>query len=118
MSLASEETVERKLEELIERLHESDDDVKESLRDSLPEPRVLHLHVTDLEAHYWTELVDGHLGTLHRGLPEEPHARIETDSDHFVDLVDGRLHLVSAFLSGKVRVDASFNDMMSLRKML
>ncbi|HZD17990.1 MAG TPA: SCP2 sterol-binding domain-containing protein [Actinomycetota bacterium] len=116
--MASVDEVQRKLEELIERLHGSDDELKASLRDSLPEARILHLHVTDLEADFWTELVDGHMGALHRGSPDEAHARIETDSDHFIDMVDGRLHLVSAFLSGKVRVDASFGDMMQLRKML
>lgn len=116
--MASEEKVTEKLEELIERLHESDEDLKSSLRESLPHPRILHLHVRDLDLDFWTELEDGHLGTLHRGRPEESHAKIETESDHFVEMVDGRLHLVSAFLSGKVRVDASFSDMMTLRKML
>jgi len=118
MLLANVADVEQKLNELIARLHTSDDDVKASLRDTLPEPRVLALHLPDLEVHYWAELEDGHLGDLHQGEPPEAHMRIRADSDDLIRLIDGDLHQVSAYLSGRIRVEASFEDMLTLRRMM
>jgi hypothetical protein len=118
MPLANVADVEKKLNELIARLHTSDDDVKASLRDSLPEPRILALHLPDLEARYWAELIDGHLGDLQPGEPPEAHMQIRAESDDLIRLIDGDLHLVSAYLSGRIRVTASFEDMLSLRRMM
>lgn len=118
MPMATVEDVERKLEELIARLRADDGDVKDSLRDTLPEPRILSLHLPDLDARYWAELEDGHIGALHPGEPTEAHMAIRADSDDLIALIDGDLHLVSAYLSGRIRVEASFADMLNLRRMM
>lgn len=116
--MASLVEVERRLEELLERLRGADD-ARGSLRESLAEPRVLTLHVSDFEASYWAELSDEGVGELRSGEPEEEvHVRIRASSDDLVALVDGELTLVSAFLSGRIRVDADLADMMQLRRML
>lgn len=118
MPLARVEEVERKLSELVSRLHASDDGVKASLRDTLPEPRILALHLPDLDASYWSELIDGHLGDIRAGEPAEYHVEIRAESDDLIRLIDGELHLVSAYLSGRIRVEASVADMLSLRRMM
>jgi hypothetical protein len=35
-----------------------------------------------------------------------------------VDLIDGRGSLFSAYLSGRIRIDASMSDLLRLRKLL
>ena len=39
-------------------------------------------------------------------------------SDDLVDLVEGRISFLSAFTSGKVKVDASIVDLLRLRSLL
>ena len=116
--MASRTEVERKLHELKERLDASDESAQ-ALGDSLPEGRVLALHVNDLDADFWTELRQGRLGEVHDGLPPEAHIRIRADSDDFIQMVDGTAGgLFSAYLGGRLRVDASLSDLLRLRKLL
>jgi putative sterol carrier protein len=116
--VASVDEVEASLRKLIGRLEDADEDVRASLRDSLPEARTIALHVTDLDATYWTRLKNGHLSELHAGEPEESEIRITAPSDELVKMIEGNGQVFSAFLMGKVRIEASFSDMMQLRKML
>ena len=116
MYLASKEEVEARLNELIDRLGQSDEAAREIGR-SLPDPRTLALHITDLGAWYWTELVDGKLSPLHEGEPEDPHIRIRAASDDLVGLIEGGGNLLSAVTSGRVRIKASFSDLLALRRL-
>jgi putative sterol carrier protein len=43
---------------------------------------------------------------------------LRVGSDDLVDLVEGRISFLSAFTSGKVRVDASIVDLLRLRSLL
>jgi len=114
--VATESQVEAKLQELIERL-ETDDGAQGSFASSLPEPRVVALEVTDLDASYWTELASGRMSTLNPGTPERWDIRVRAGSDDLVALVDGHRSLFSAVMSGQVKVDASITDLMRLRKL-
>ena len=114
--MASKEEVESRLEELIERLGENDEAAR-ALGRSLPERRILTLDVTDLGATYWTELSAGTLGPLNEGHPKESHIRIATSSDDLVSLIEGGQSFFSAYVAGRVRVDASFTDLLKLRKL-
>jgi putative sterol carrier protein len=116
--VASTTEVKRKLEELIARLDATDPEVQASLRASVPEPRILSLHLPDLDADYWTELDGDGLRELHEGPRGDADVRITVDSDLLVDVIDGRAQLVSAYLGGKIRIDASFADLLQLRRML
>lgn len=49
---------------------------------------------------------------------EEAHVRIRAASDDLVALVDGEMTFVSAYLSGRIRVDAGVADMLQIRRML
>jgi predicted lipid carrier protein YhbT len=111
--LASTEEVERKLEELIARLGSSGE---AGLGGSLPDRRSLALHVRDLDAEWWTELEGGRLGPLHRGASESADIRITALSDDLVELIDGEAALFSAYLAGRVRIDASLSDLLLLRR--
>ncbi len=115
-SLASRSLVEAKLRELIGRLHTSDDGAR-TLKETLPEPRILSVRVPDLDAEYWTELAGGRMGPLHRGAPPAGHIAVTASSDDLVRLVDGHESLFSAYLAGRVRVRAGFGDLLRLRRL-
>lgn len=83
----------------------------------MPDPRVIALHVTDLDEHFWTELSAGALSPLEQGRHEAPHIHISAGSDDLIALVDGGASLFSAYVSGRVRIEASFSDLLKLRRL-
>lgn len=116
--MASLTEVERKLEELRARLDASDEGAR-ALGDSLREARILSLQLTDLDADFWTELQGGRMGPIHRGAPDEAHIRIRATSDDFVKVLDGTVGGVfSAYLGGRLAIDASVSDLLRLRKLM
>lgn len=115
--MASKRDVESKLRELISRLAEADGDVHSSLAETLPEGRVVQVTVPDLDAVYWTRLAAGRMDRLHRGVPERAEIKIRVASDPLVDLVDGRRSLMSSFVNGQVRIEASLSDLARLRRL-
>lgn len=116
--MASTTQVEKRLQALIARLDAGDPEVRQALRESLPEPRTLWLHLSDLSADYWTELDGDGMRELRAGTPEHADIRITADSDDLLDVIDGRSRLFPAYLSGKLRLDASFGDIVRLRRIL
>ncbi|HCO04002.1 MAG TPA: hypothetical protein DIT48_11705 [Actinobacteria bacterium] len=106
-----------KLRELIGRLDDADEEVRDKLADSLPESRSIEIRLTDLETSFWTELAGGRMGKLRSGEKEDADIRIEVRSDDLVALVDGKRSLFSSYLSGQVRIRASVSDLMRLRKL-
>jgi hypothetical protein len=115
--VATKRLVEQKLRELITRLKQADNDVHSSLARSLPEPRVIQIDIPDLDATYWTEMTDGVMGRLRSGPPPNSDIRIRCTSDQLVQMVDGERSLFSSYLSGQIKIDASFTDMLRLRKL-
>jgi SCP-2 sterol transfer family len=115
--MATRRQVETKLRELIRRLDTANGDVRSSLSEALPESRVVEVTIPDLEAIYWTELAGGKMSSLHTGSPEEPDIRVRVSSDHLVELVDGRKSLFSSFAGGQLKIEASFSDLLRLRKL-
>jgi hypothetical protein len=115
--VATKRQVERKLRELIKRLDDADGEVRGSLAGALPDSRIVEVIVPDLGVSYWTELAGGTMGELHEGVPPDPEIRIHVPSDVLIELVDGDRSLFSAYLSGQVKIDASFGDLLRLRKL-
>jgi hypothetical protein len=115
--VATKRLVEQKLRELIKRLKEADSQVHSSLARSLPDPRIIQIEIPDLDATYWTEMSDGVMGRLRTGPPASSDIRIRCTSDHLVQMVDGQRSLFSSYLAGQIRIDASFTDMLRLRKL-
>jgi putative sterol carrier protein len=114
--VASKAEVERQLEILFKRLGEN----PESVRRAIPDRKVLRCQVTDLGA-AWYAVIDG--GQVSR--PTEtppPDGRVDitlrVGSDDLVDLIEGQQSFLSAFASGRVKVDASIMDLLRLRTLL
>jgi hypothetical protein len=114
--LASKEKVEERLTELIDRLGE-DDEAARALGRSLPDPRTLSLHITDLDVWYRTELAEGRLSPLEESEPEDADIRITAKSDDLIGMIEGGVNLLAAVTSGRVRIKASFSDLLALRKL-
>ncbi len=56
-------------------------------------------------------------GSLTESLPEARMIRVRVSSDHLVELVDGKKSMFSAYLAGQVGIEASFSDLLRLRKL-
>jgi SCP-2 sterol transfer family protein len=114
--VATKRQVETKLRELIKRLEEADEGVT-ALSGALPEPRVIEVYLPDLDESFWTELASGKMGKLHAGKPHQADIRLEADSDDLVEVLDGRRSMFSSYVAGRMKVEASFADIMRLRKL-
>ena len=75
--------------------------------------------VPDLDA-AWYSVVEH--GRVSQPTETPPNGRadiiLRVGSDDLVDLVEGRISFLSAFTSGKVKVDASIVDLLRLRSLL
>jgi hypothetical protein len=115
--VATKRLVEQKLRELIKRLKQADGQVHSSLAETLPEPRIIQIEIPDLDATYWSEMSGGVMGPIHSGPPARADIRIRCTSDHLVEMVEGKRSIFSSYLAGQVKIDASFADMLRLRKL-
>lgn len=115
--MATKRQVEAKLRRLIKRLNGADHEVRGSLAESLPDARIIELVIPDLGTSYWTELASGRMDGLHEGSPRQAEIRVRVPSDYLVELVDGKKSLFSGYLSGQVKIQASFSDLLRLRKL-
>ena len=114
--MATKREVEGKLRELMGRLAAAEQ-VHGTLAEGLPDGKVLSVFLTDLDAAYWTVMDRGTMGGLHRGTPERADIRLRIDSDHLIDLVNGKASMLRSYVTGKVRIEASVTDLMRLRRM-
>lgn len=79
--------------------------------------RTLSVDVTDLGTTFWGHLREGRLDGLTTEPQPKAQIRLTSSSDDLVALTDGRLHLASAWASGRVEVKASITDLVRLRSM-
>jgi SCP-2 sterol transfer family len=80
--------------------------------------RPLACRVTDLGVAFHGRLTGGLIVGLSDGDDPSAKLRITATSDDLVALVDGRLNVASAWASGRIKIDASFLDLMKLRRLL
>ncbi|OIV35244.1 hypothetical protein BIV57_22605 [Mangrovactinospora gilvigrisea] len=84
--------------------------------------RTLSCRLTDLGGFLSARLRDGALEniTARAGEPPNPRAdiRLAMTGDDLLRLADGSLALAAAMASGRVRVNASFKDLLRLRTLL
>ena len=109
--------VAKKLQALIDRLDEAGPDVHQRLAGSVPS-RVVQIELTDIDTTFWSEMEDGRMSGLTEGPTPDAEIRVTTDSQTLVDILDGRKSLLSSYVAGHVRIDASMADLLSLRKLL
>ena len=113
--MASKAEVERQLGVLLARL----DGNEASVRSAIPTRKVLRCVVPDLGAVWYSVVEHGHVSPPSEQPPNgRADITLRVGSDDLVDLVEGRISFLSAFGSGKVKVDASFFDLLRLRSLL
>jgi SCP-2 sterol transfer family len=115
--MATKKQVKAKLQVMIDRLDGADEKWHDNLARALPGTKTIQIDVTDLECSYWTELTAGAMSELREGEAPKVDIRMRAKSDDLVAMVDGELGLMSSFMSGRVRVDASLSDLLALRKL-
>lgn len=84
--------------------------------DAVPERSIVCV-IPDLNTSFAGRFEDSRLVDLRETPETEADVRLTAKSDDLVALIDGRLGAMYAFLTGKVRIDASAADMLLIRKL-
>ena len=74
--------------------------------------------VPDLNVTFSGALADGHITGITTEPAPKAQVRLTVGSDDLVALTDGELDFGRAWLSGRVKVEASVRDLLKLRSML
>jgi len=80
--------------------------------------RTISVAVPDLDVVFAGRLHDSRIDELSTDPAPKAQIRLRVGSDDLVELVDGNLAFVSAWSSGRVKVEASIGDMLKLRSLL
>ncbi|GAA2310660.1 SCP2 sterol-binding domain-containing protein [Streptomyces kunmingensis] len=83
--------------------------------------RTLSCRITDLDVTFSGRLTNGRievLATRPGPPPEKAQIRLSMTGDDLVAMVDGRLNFAKAWAAGRVRLEASFRDLLRLRTLL
>lgn len=114
--MASVEECRAALAKLAASMSSADEETKRNMLD-----RTVSCYLSDLDMTFTGRLAGGQLVdiTEHAGPPtEKAQIGLAMTSDDLVALTDGKLPFVSAWLSGRVKVDASFRDLLRLRSLM
>ena len=113
--MATKAEVERQLGLLMARL----DGNEANVRSAIPTRKVLCCHVADLGADWYSVVENGHVSQPSEAPPNgRADITLRVGSDDLVDLIEGQQSFLSAFASGRVKVDASIMDLLRLRTLL
>ena len=113
--MATKAEVERQLTALMARL----DGNEANVRSAIPTRKVLRCLVPDLGAAWYSVVDQGHVSPPTEAPPNgRADITLQVGSDDLIDLVEGRISFLSAFSSGKLKVDASIVDLLRLRSLL
>jgi hypothetical protein len=81
--------------------------------------RTISCLLPDLQTTFRGLLAGGRLGDLStEPAADDAQIRLTMSSDDLISLVDGDLSVTSAWASGRIKIDASFMDLLKLRSML
>jgi hypothetical protein len=113
--VATKAEVTRALERLMARLDGND----ASVRSAIPGRKVFCCRVPDLETSWYSVIENGHVSPpVEAPVPDTVDVTLQVGSDDLIELAEERTSFVSAFLSGRVRVQASMMDLLRLRTLL
>jgi hypothetical protein len=102
------------LDELGARLAQTDDNVRAQVDD-----RTVSCRITDLDVTFRGRLSGGELVDVTDAISSEPaQIRLTMSSDDLIDLVAGRLSFPHVWATGRIRLDASFRDLLRLRSFM
>ncbi|HUR68935.1 MAG TPA: SCP2 sterol-binding domain-containing protein [Candidatus Thermoplasmatota archaeon] len=108
-----EECLKRMEEGFWRRYHANAD-----LRDKLAgKTRVIQLALTDGHG-YWFHIVDGQLAAIQHGTHASPDAIVTVSKHDLLAVFNGELKAMQAYLTGRVRVKASFGDMLFAKSLI
>lgn len=112
--MATVEECRAALQKLAERLAAN----AAAAREKIDFDRTLACRVTDLDVAFHGRLAGGQITDLTDG--DDPRAKIKltSSSDDLVELVNGRLNVMSAWTSGRIKIEAGVLDLLKLRKLL
>jgi alkyl sulfatase BDS1-like metallo-beta-lactamase superfamily hydrolase len=79
--------------------------------------RTVSLKVPDLDATFHGTLRQGTLEDVTTEPRDRAQIRLTIGSDDLLELVDGDLNFASAWARGRVKIEASFGDLLKLRKL-
>ena len=102
----------------VERLAERLSSVDEEARRQHAFDRTLSCHIPDLGITFTGALRDGHLQDISTDRAPKAQIRLTAKSDDLVAMTDGHLSFGQAWLSGKVKVEASVLDLIKLKSLL
>jgi putative sterol carrier protein len=104
----------QRLEDGFRRRWENNEDFRSSLRGK-DRDILIDLRATGA---WCLKVRDGDLEAIEETTVEDPDVEIEADADDFVDVFDGDLGPVKAYMTGKIQVDAGMRDLMLVKKFL
>lgn len=110
--MATEDECRRALEILATRISASSGSATAGLGD-----RRIACRIKDLDVSFVADLRNGALDGVRPAAATDPtpDATLTMTGADLVAIVDGRLKMGTAFASGRLRIDASFRDMLRLR---
>jgi len=79
--------------------------------------KTLLMSFEDLGIDLTVSFADG-IGTVEMGGISEPNMTVKTDSRTILDILNGNLSAMRAFMSGKIKADGSARDLMKLQHLL
>ncbi|GGT40757.1 SCP2 sterol-binding domain-containing protein [Streptomyces purpureus] len=115
--MATTEECRSALDTLSDNLAGADGDV----RGAVALDRTVSCHITDLDITFVGRLRAGRIevdDTLPGPPPGQAQIRLAMKGDDLVAMVNGDLNFAKAWASGRIRLEASFGDLLRLRKLL
>ncbi|MFI6315879.1 SCP2 sterol-binding domain-containing protein [Nonomuraea sp. NPDC050556] len=97
------------------------DEIDEESRAKHVVERTVSCRVSDLGVLFYGRLHHGGLDPFDEQPPadgKDADVKVTIASDDLISLVDGELDLARALLGGRVKIDASFGDLLRLRRLL
>ncbi|MCX3064301.1 SCP2 sterol-binding domain-containing protein [Streptomyces beihaiensis] len=105
----------------LERLSDNMASAEGDVRAATALDRSVTCRITDLDMTFSGRLENGRIA-VHDTSPGPPaqkaQIRLAMTGDDLVAMVDGQLHFAKAWASGRVRLEASFRDLLRLRTLL
>ncbi|MER7502457.1 SCP2 sterol-binding domain-containing protein [Nonomuraea pusilla] len=97
------------------------DEIDEADRAKHVVERTLSCRIPDLDLIFYGRLHPGGLDPFSEAQPEggrPADVKLTVASDDLVALVEGEMDLARALLGGRIKIDASFGDLLRLRRLL
>lgn len=112
--MATEEECLAAVRSAVDRFNSHDAGAK---RQRIP-ARSVGVTILDLDVTLKGDLVGGYLVEVRRSASHQADIRLLCSSDDLVGMVQGEVAFTNAWATGRVRLDASFRDLLKLRSLL